>query len=137
MLGSAKLRLAGIAENFRNLASLTSFNSIVEILECPPELLAHGPAHAGFAGAHESNQDDGLRVGTARACGPASERTHHASRPLRTPFAPIRFALRFGYCFSERFLRWILPLNVRKTTVEDTATRPMVPAKARPLSIGK
>jgi len=26
-------------------------------------------------------------------------------RYLKTPFAPIRFALRFGYCFSERFLR--------------------------------
>ena len=24
---------------------------------------------------------------------------------FRTRFAPIRFAVRFGYCFSERFLR--------------------------------
>jgi hypothetical protein len=41
------------------------------------------------------------------------------------------------YWLSARFLRWILPLKVRNTTVDETATRPTVPAKARPLSSGK
>ena len=71
--------------------------------------------------------------------GAVSLRRHWAvdsGRRLRTPFSRIRFSLRFGYCFSERFLRWILPLKVRSTTVDETATRPTVPAKARPLSRG-
>ena len=33
---------------------------------------------------------------------------------------------------AARFLRWILPLKLRRTTVEETAARPMVPIKATP-----
>src|ERR1700716_6947 len=51
---------------------------------------------------------------------------------LGRPFARIGF--RVVVYFSERFLRWILPLKVRSTT-EDAALL-MVPEKALPTLVG-
>ncbi len=135
MLGAAERRLARIAKYLRNLPSFAALNAIVEIFEDPAKSFAHGPAHSALACAHESDQDYGPRSATRRYTLALNRKRR--PRSFSTPLAPIRFALGFAYCFSERFLRWILPLKVRKTTVEESATRPMVPAKARPLSIEK
>ncbi len=53
-----------------------------------------------------------------------------AHRLARTLLQTVRISL-IRY-FDARFLRWILPLKLRSTTVEETAARPMVPHKATP-----
>src|SRR5579871_348298 len=134
MLGAPESRLARVAKNLSDRLPLAPLNAIVEILELPAHRLGQGPADGAFAGAHESDQ----KHDHSRARVPSGRKRTRAKRPGldRTRFAPIRFAFRFNYCFSDRFLRWILPLKERRTTVDDMATRPMVPAKARPLSTG-
>src|ERR1022692_636207 len=139
MFRPAKARFPGIAEDLRHPPPFPTFDPFVQILEHPAQVFAQSPAHTALAGPHEADQDDGPCLALAAASRELAATRSKPSRsgwPFRTPFAPIRFAFRFGYCFSERFLRWILPLKVRRTTVEDTATLPMVPAKARPLSTG-
>ena len=117
MLLVAKLRFPGDAKDFRYASSVATFNPLVEIFKGPAQSTGESPAHTTLAGAHEADQ---------------------YNRPdiVRTPFSLPQVSLLF-YCFSERFLRWILPLKVRNTTVDETATRPTVPAKARPLSSAK
>src|ERR1017187_3391775 len=108
MFRPAKRRFSRIAENFRHFAPLPPFNPLVEILERPAQFFAQGPAYTALAGAHEADQDYGpCRALAVAYRGLAIKHTspNRFGRPLRTPFAPIRFAFRFGYCFSERFLR--------------------------------
>jgi len=138
MFRLTKPRLAGVAKDLRHAAPFTVLNALVKILKLPAQQLSQRSAHTAFPGAHESDQDYGPRPSLAICRTLVAKRTlpRRFKRAFGRPLVPIRFSLRFLYCFSERFLRWILPLNVRSTTVEDTATLPMVPAKVRPLSIG-
>src|SRR5580693_355655 len=136
MFRPAKLRFARLTEDFRHLTLLPPFNPLVEILKCPAQFFRQGPAHTALARAHEADQHYGPyngRLTWRQSLADEHTKPRRFRRALSRPFAPSRFSLRLLYCFSERFLRWILPLKVRSTTVEDTATRPMVPAKARPL----
>src|ERR1700729_1137507 len=108
MFRPAKPRFSGIPEDLRYLPLLSPFNLFVEILKRPAQLFAQSPAHTALASAHEADQDQGSRPrGSAGCTRLAAERTNPSrfGRPLSKPFAPIRFALRFGYLFSERFLR--------------------------------
>ena len=135
MFRPAKLRFARFSKYFRHGPPLAPFNTFVEILKSPTQPLAQSAANTGFARAHKADQEHG--AGSGRTVnGPSRGATHSrlSSRALSRPFTPIRFSLRFLYLFSGRFLRWILPLKERSTTVDETATLPMVPAKARPLS---
>ena len=140
MLCSTKFRFSGVAKDFRDRAPLTPFDPLVKVLERPTQAFAKSAPDGCFARAHKPNQHNSLgrALFTARRNFAAADANSNRFRiGLQTPLRSIRFALGFDYCFSERFLRWILPLKLRSTTVEDTAIRPMVPAKARPLSMGK
>ena len=103
-----KRRFSRIAKDFRDFPPFARFNTRVEILKRPAQKVTQGPAHTAFARAHKADQDHSPRR-PLRAFGRSFAATYTNSRsscrPLRTPLAPIRFALRFGYCFSERFLR--------------------------------
>ena len=60
----------------------------------------------------------------------------HVDALLAPSVFPERCFKRSGFLFvdyfAERFLRWILPLKLRRTTVDETAARPIVPQKALP-----
>lgn len=134
MFRPAKSNLSRVAEDLSNPALLSPFDALVQIFEAPSQEFSQGLTNTALASTHKANQNysspsrfAGLRLAAKHAC---------LSRPFSTRLDGMRFALGFSYYFSERFLRWILPLKVRSTTVEETATRPMVPAKARPLSMG-
>jgi hypothetical protein len=108
MLGPPKLSFPKLAEDLRHLPLFTPLNPLIEILKRPAHLFGQSAAYTAFAGAHETNQDDcplaPRSVGSFRL---PAKHTHPCGlgRAFRTPFSPIRFALRFSYCFSERFLR--------------------------------
>src|SRR5229473_2883514 len=103
MFHPAESRFPGFAEDFRHSPLFSPFNALVQILKRPAQLLAQYAANTALASAHETDQHHVSSV--PRAVGSVFGAKHTApfGRPLRTPFAPIRFALRFGYCFSERF----------------------------------
>src|SRR5207248_3702455 len=69
-----------------------------------------------------------------------AEACNRSAEPVRTRGLALtvfveRLFKRSRHCqcyFVARFLRWILPLKLRSTTVEETAARPIVPQKALP-----
>src|SRR5258706_15008954 len=101
MLRPSKFGFSRITEDVCYLPLLAPFNPIIEIFERPAQKFAERPAHSAFASAHKADQDYGPRP----LSGLAIEHTKPGRRSLRTGFAPIRFAVRFAYCFLERFLR--------------------------------
>ncbi len=130
MLGPPESRLSGMTENLCHGAALVQFDAIVQILESPIQPPRQHPAHGAFARTHIADQK-------YRTAGDLRGRSRTLSRArgfARTPFHPLRFSVRCY--FPWRFLRWILPLKVRNTTVEDMAACPIVPAKARPSLMG-
>ncbi len=131
MFGDAKGCFTGLPKNLVDPAPFTSFDSLVQIFKSPTKPLGEATPNAALTRAHEAQEKDRPWLVSSFA------RTRHAAaRTTSSPPAQISFSLGFSYCFSERLLRWILPLKVRRITVEETATRPTVPAKARPLSSG-
>src|SRR5271163_4395676 len=108
MFRLAKLRFPGIAKDLRHLAPLPPFNPLVEVLKRPAQLFAQSPAYTALTRAHESDQDYSPCSGLP-ACRLSLAAKHtkprRSLRALSRPFPPIRFSLRFLYCFSERFLR--------------------------------
>src|SRR5580704_11476668 len=108
MLSPAKLQFTGLAEDFRHLTALATFNPLVKVLKTPAQALPESPAHACLAGAHEPDQNYGRcpKVAAGRQNLPAERTTpRRFIRAFSRPFSPNRFSLRFLYCFSERFLR--------------------------------
>src|SRR5579864_622250 len=132
MLYQAKRGFTGMTKDFRNAAALALHNAIIQIFKEPIQPPPERPADAAFSRAHKTNQKHSP---AARNC--HGQPLRQLARPgvrLATLAGSIRISFR-GY-FAARFLRWILPLKLRRTTVEETAARPMVPMKARPCSIG-
>src|SRR6202011_4557023 len=119
---------------FRYAPSLPPCDALIQVLKGPAQPSAQGAPHTGLAGTHKADQQHSLRchVALARSRPLTTRRSQRTSRALRTPFRAIRFS--FRVYFSERFLRWILPLKVRRTT-EDAAFL-MVPEKALPTLVG-
>ena len=117
-------------ENLGHTAAFAQFDTVVQILEGPIQPPRQYPPHGAFACTHIADQK-------YRTASNLRGRSRALPRPrgfARTPFHPLRFSVRCY--FSWRFLRWILPLKVRNTTVEDMAACPIVPAKARPSLMG-
>jgi hypothetical protein len=108
MFRPAKARFSGIPEDLRYLPPLSPFNPLVEILKSPAQLFAQSSSHTALASAHEADQDYGPRPrlsGCRSSLRAKRTNSSRFGRLLSKPFASIRFALRFGYLFSERFLR--------------------------------
>src|SRR5581483_892833 len=132
MLGTAEGGLARLAKDLGDGAAFAALDPVIQVFEDPIQALAQGPAHTGLACSHEADQEDNLGHGwvtprrrvaphtRARVCG-------YRFRGTLIQTIPVSFVY-----FAERFLRWILPLKLRRTTVDDTAARPMVPQKALP-----
>jgi hypothetical protein len=102
MFRSPEFRFSGLAENLGNLPPLPPFDPLVEVLKRPAQMLTQGAANAALARAHESDQHHGPRREALPACRSLAPKHTHALTfgwLLRTPFAPIRFAFRFSYCF--------------------------------------
>src|SRR5262249_42321290 len=118
---------AQVAKNLGDGTPLASLDAVVQIFKDPVQPLPKGPAYTAFARAHESHQEN--RTGFHwRRFRPQTRTSFSANLPAGTRLQT------FSFCcyFAVRFLRWILPLKLRSTTVDDTAARPMVPTKALP-----
>jgi hypothetical protein len=106
MFGAAEFRFTRIAENLSYRAPLPPFDAIVEILEGPAQPFAEDATHTALARPHEANQNYGLQLpGSGRRREFGDTATRRFARLPGMPLTPIRFALGFRYCFSERFLR--------------------------------
>src|ERR1700722_15186200 len=107
MLRQPKFGFPGIAEDIRNFSLLPKLNPVVEILERPAQSFPKSATNTAFAGAHETDQNHGAAAVNGSGSSRASRQTSDSLLywHFRTRFAPIRFAVRFTYCFSERFLR--------------------------------
>jgi hypothetical protein len=103
----AKLGFAGVAKNLSHRSLLPPLDPVVQIFERPAQLFAQGSAHAALTGTHEADQHDCPRLWPQFAGGSFAAKlaSHGPFDQLLRPFAPVRFAFRFDYCFSERFLR--------------------------------
>jgi len=126
-------RFSGIPEDFLDFAAFPPLDAVVKVFKEPVQPLPKGPAYGTFSGAHESDQKNDLVQRGGRLLRHFNRHTATlpgllAGRALRAS----RFSFRRYFALLERFLRWILPLKVRSTTVEETEARPMVPAKALP-----
>ncbi len=128
MLRLTESCFAGFAENLRHAPLLALHDSIVEIFKEPVQLPRQSATDAGLASAHKTDKEN--RRGPLFSVGLAfSPRTRQCTggraRSTHSGFLFLCY-------FAARFLRWILPLKLRSTTVDDTAARPMVPTKALP-----
>lgn len=140
MLHFAERRFTRISENIPDAPPLTSGDAVVQVLKCPVQPLCQSPTYARLARSHEANKEHGAMLaatsGPLFPCGSGFSRdrtllgTVFRTVPAVGPSVRIAF---LRYCdFAVRFLRWILPLKLRRTTVDDTAARPIVPMKVRP-----
>jgi hypothetical protein len=98
---------ARLAKNLGYLSLLQPLDSVVQIFERPAQLLAQDTAHTTFAGAHEAEQHNRPHLWSRFAGGSFAAKLASPGpfEQLFRPFAPVRFAFGFDYCFSERFLR--------------------------------
>ena len=125
----SKCPFAGIAKYLCHTALLASNNAVIKILEDATQALRQSPAYAGLAGSHKSNQEQSPHRDFARRTRPLHSRSEILPS-LRACSGTLSSALQRAngisllcrYCdFAVRFLRWILPLKLRSTTVEETA----------------
>src|SRR5579871_709050 len=139
MLQLAKSRLAGVSKDLADASPLVGDDPVVEIFEGPVKVLRQRASHTRLPRAHEADENHGaIRITPARSS-PGKQSfprnrillgTISGSVRSRGPAVRIAF---LRYCdFAARFLRWILPLKLRRTTVDETAARPIVPMKVRP-----
>src|ERR1700692_4732695 len=92
MLRAAKSSFPRVTEDFRYPLLFAPFNAVVQILERPAQVLSQNSPYTAFAGAHESDQDYGLRV--RQMTGPI--------RPVVRRISPCNFG-RFPGCHSRCF----------------------------------
>jgi hypothetical protein len=104
MLRSTKPSFSGLTENLRYLPLFSQFNSVVEVLKGPSQVLGQNLAHGAFAGAHESDQDHSSHLGQKTGhIRPSQALQTSAIRP--TSRTPPCSPLGFLYWLSARFLR--------------------------------
>lgn len=131
MLFPPEFLFAGIVKNISDPSASESLDVVVQILKFPIQQLRECPPDSSFPGAHEADQNNGILAWSrpVRAHDTRPDTLLSLRRFSRTLLQTVRTFLDY---FAERFLRWILPLKLRSTTVEETAARPMEPQKALP-----
>src|ERR1035438_4485326 len=140
VLGSAKSGCSRIPENFRYRTPFPRRDAVVEIFKDPIQPPSEDAAHTGFPGSHEANQKNSVDRKTSGRGGRwlkpplwAWTSIHRFSRRLRQKLAACcellaatcqagseQLETELVRYFAVRLLRWILPLKLRSTTVDET-----------------